>query len=324
MVPLCCRLGVAPGILVASLALAALPASAQPRKPPAPPTSGQPAPTLVALAPPAADDARAAIAIGPNGEVYAPDGRGAWTRTQRISTSKRLASASRAGAAIVAAGEGVVYRLAENGWSAIRLHQKDRALMSVGPRAIAAVGRQLFVLDQATAGEPTKLAAAPSNVLAIGAGDTVVVQTDKGLFRVQGTRLVAIKQAPKAARLVGDRWALVDGGVIDLTTGKKQGLPAAKTILAASMMTDQRLAIVVQQSGKRELVIVARDKVTRAAIELATSAAPVGVVVDKAGRAVIALADGALLVRDGNAWTQARVTDALPSAKPGAPPARSP
>jgi hypothetical protein len=48
-------------------------------------------------------------------------------------------------------------------------------------------------------------------------------------------------------------------------------------------------------------------------------------VVDKAGRAVIALDDGTLLVREGTqAWTATRVTEDLPGPKPGSPPAVSP
>ena len=37
-------------------------------------------PTLVAIAP--ARDARQAIAIGPAGQIYEPDGKGAWIRTK--------------------------------------------------------------------------------------------------------------------------------------------------------------------------------------------------------------------------------------------------
>jgi hypothetical protein len=256
--------------------------------------------------------------------VYMPDGKGTWTRAQRISTSKRIAHVGRAGSQVIAFGEGVVYRLAANGWSAIRIHQKERAIMSVGPRAVAAVGRQLFALDAIADGEPKKLVVAPSNVLAIGTGSSprVVVQTDKGLFRMQGNRLVPIKPAPaKLDRLVGDRWALVDGGAVDLETGRKTGWPPSTTILAAAMMLDQRLVLVARENGKLALVVVAKDKVERAPVDLA--ATPVGVVVDKAGRAVVALADGTLRLRDAGTWTTVRVTDALAPAKPGSPPAQS-
>lgn len=290
------------------------------------PGDASPPAQLAALAP-IDDDARTAVAIGTNGEVYAPDGKGAWTRTQRISTSKRIAHVARAGANVVAFGEGVVFRLAPNGWSAIRLHQKDRAIMSNGPRAIAAVGRQLFVLDETADGEPKKLVVAPSNVIALGAGPAprLVVQTDNGLFRLQNNRLVAIKPAPaKIERLVGDRWALVAGGAIDLDSGRKTGWPPNTTILVAAMMADRRLVLVAQQGPRRELVVLG-TKLERTPIDIASSAAPpVGAAVDTAGRAIVALADGALLVRANGAWTTVRVGDLLAGAKPGPAPARSP
>ncbi|MEJ7604544.1 MAG: hypothetical protein WKG01_42210, partial [Kofleriaceae bacterium] len=51
---------------------------------------------------------------------------------------------------------------------------------------------------------------------------------------------------------------------------------------------------------------------------------PVGLAVDKRGRAVIALRDGRLAVRDAGGWTASTVSEALPAAHPGAPPANSP
>ena len=301
------------------------------------------APTLVALAPPATgDDARKAVAIGPGGEVYEPDGRGAWVRKQRISTGDQISLAGRAGGAVVAFGEGVIYRLAPNGWSAIRLHQKERAVMSSGVRAVAAVGRQLFVLDRSAGGEPMKLAVAPSTVLAIGAGsgqganaNGVLIQTDRGLFRVDGARVVAVKNPPRRVdRIVSDRWVLADDGAIDLKTGRKTGWPPGVVVVVAAATADDRLALVAKQRGKLELVMVKQDKLEREAVEVtaagsaggsAIASTPVGVAVDKSGRAVIALDDGTLLVRgEKPAWTATHVTEDLPGPKPGSPPAVSP
>ncbi|MDQ3341952.1 MAG: hypothetical protein M4D80_42945 [Myxococcota bacterium] len=296
------------------------------------------APRVVALA--TADDARKAIAIGPAGEVFEPDGKGAWVRKLRISTGNQIAHVGRASGAVIAFGEGVVYRLAPNGWSAIRLHQKQRAVMSAGARAVAAVGRQLFALDRSAGGEPLKLAVAPSNVLAIGANaaNGLIVQTDRGLFRVEGAKVVAVKNAPRRVKqLVSDRWVLVDDGAIDLKTGRKTGWPPGVSIATAAVTADDRLVLVASQRGKLELVTLKQDKLERvpialepaaggvAAPSLSPDARPVGVVVDKAGRAVIALDDGTLLVREGTqAWTATRVTEDLPGPKPGSPPAVSP
>ena len=298
-------------------------------------------PRLAVLAQPAVDDARKAVALGPAGEVYEPDGNGAWVQKQRISTSDQISQVGRAAGAIIAFGEGIVYRLAPNGWSAIRLHQKERAVMSAGVRAVAAVGRQLFALDQSAGGEPLKLAIAPSNVLAIGTGAAVagtgpitggvVIQTDRGLFKLQGARPVAITNAPQRVnRLLSDRWVLVDDGAIDLKTGRKSGWPPGVVVGAAAAMADERLVIVAKQQGKLELVTISKDKLDRAPIEadgsLPSTAIPVGVVVDRSGRAVIAFDDGTLLVRgsDKGTWAVVRVSVDLGGPKPGSPPAVSP
>jgi hypothetical protein len=280
--------------------------------------------TLALLAPPAGNDARQAVAIGPSGEVYAPDGAGAWVRSQRFSTASTLAIAGRAGADIVAAGGGAVYKLAPNGWSAIRLHQKDKATMGGGRRAVAAVKRQLYALDRTRAGEPQKLAVAPANVLAIGAGKTIVIATARGLARVDGAKVTPIARAPRQVlQLIDDRWAIVARGAYDLRATKTIPWPAGTRLGAAAAGPDDSLVAVGTLAGKLELFTMSRGKLDREAIPLTPGGTAVGVAVDRAGRAVVALADGRLLVRDRGSWTTATVKDALPAARPGPPAARS-
>ena len=173
------------------------------------------------------NDARKAIAIGPTGQVYEPT-NGAWVRTAPIGIADKVSVVGRASGVVVLA-DGAVYRLADNGWSAIRLHQKQKALMSAGGRSVAIVGRQLFALNESVNGEPKKLGAAPSGVTAIGAGPTsIVVATDRGLQRLgAGAGWKPIAKAPKRVdRLLDDRYALIDRGVADLVTGAVTPWPA--------------------------------------------------------------------------------------------------
>jgi hypothetical protein len=287
-------------------------------------TSGTTSIRVAAVAP--ADDARKAVVIGVGGEVYEPDGKGAWVRRLQISTADALVAAGRAGGpsggAVVALGEGVVYRLAANGWSAIRLVQRGKAILGTGVRSLAAVGRQLFALDTLTGGEPTKLALAPAKILAIGAGArTIIVATETGVFKLHGAKLVALKAAPKRMRIVSDRWAIVDRGAFDLTTTKLTGWPKGLTIGVAAATPDDALVAVGASHAGLELVTLRRGKLERDPLGIIGTA--VGVVVDRAGRAMVALSDGRIALRSEAGWTTTQVNDEPPAAHPGPAPATS-
>ena len=290
----------------------------------------QPAP-LALLAPPPGDDARKAIALGPHGEVYAPDGSGAWVRTHRFTTVDKLTVVGRAGGVVVAAGDGAVYKLAPNGWSAIRLHQKDKAIMAGGPRAVAVVKRQLYALDRTKAGEPEKLALAPANVTAIGGGKSIVIAMASGLARVERGKVAKIAGAPRqVVRLIDDRWAIVATGAHDLKVNKTIPWPAGAKVTAIAAGPDGSVIAVAAIAGKLALLTIGSkpgSKLDRQAIDLTTGAATgtaVGIAIDRAGRAVVALADGRILVRERGAWSETTVKEELPAARSGPAPARSP
>jgi hypothetical protein len=307
--------------LLAAIAMlaTALPARAD-RTPPGPPD-----PMLAALAPPPGDDARKAVALGPAGQVFEPDGAGAWVRDQVVTTADRISVVGRAGGQVVALGDGVVFRLAPNGWTAIRIIQKGKAVMSSGPRAVAAVGRQLYAIDRAASGGPVKLALAPSPVLAIGAGKAVVIALDRGLFRVDGAKLTAIKRVPRQVeRLVSDRWALVERGAVDLKTGKSTPWPDGIKIVAAATGPDDSLVAVGSTRGALELLTFTATKLVRDPLPAGITGSAVGVALDRSGRAVVALRDGRICLREQGAWSVVTVREALPARQPGAPPATSP
>lgn len=328
----------------------AIPSSAQPREPAAP--------MLTDLAMPTGDDAREAIAIGPSGEVYEPDGKGAWVRERAVTTADTVAVVGRANGVVALAG-GAVYRLANNGWSALRLVQKGKAVMSGGARSIAAVGRQLFALDKVAGGEVAKLAMAPSAVQLIGAGATALtIQTERGLFRAErpGAPWKPIARAPRRVdRLIDDRWALTDRGAVDLKTGTTTPWPPGFRLGAVTPGPKGTLMLVGTQRGAIEVVVIAGMKVTRETIEVPAPSAtaaksataaqsatkssdpsdagldargplahPVGVVTDTSGRVVVAFRDGRLAIRERGAWSLTAVVESLPAPKPGAPPATSP
>lgn len=285
-------------------------------------TSGTTSYRIAAFAP--ADDARKAVVIGAGGEVYEPDGKGAWVHRLQSSTADALVAAGRtSGGTIVALGGGVVYRLAANGWSAIRLVQHGKAILGTGVRSLAAVGRQLFALDSLTGGEPTKLAVAPGNILGIGAGaKAIVLVTEAGVFKLEGAKLVALKTAPRRMRLVSDRWAIVDRGAIDLSSAALTSWPSGLTIGVAAATPDDALVAIGTSRAGLELVTLRRGKLARDPLGITGTA--VDVTVDRAGRAVVALSDGRIALRSTTGWTATQVTEEPPAEHPGPAPATSP
>gem|GEM_PF-1734313 len=328
------------------------------------------APVLTDLLVPVGDDARKAIAIGPSGQVYEPDGKGAWVRDRAVTMTDTVAVVGRANGVVALAG-GAVYRLADNGWSALRLVQKGKAVMSGGARSVAAVGRQLFALDKLAGGEVAKLALAPSAVLQIGAGTkALTIVTDRGLLRAEsaGAPWKPVARAPRRVeRLIDDRWALTDRGPIDLKTGTVTPWPAGFRLGAVTPGPKGTLVLVGSQRGAIEVVVIDGVKVNRETIEVPADpdtakkpdahttanpgttskpgtatemkatletkepakpsgplANPVGVVTDTTGRLVVAFRDGRLAIRTRGAWSVTSIADALPTARPGAPPALSP
>jgi hypothetical protein len=281
---------------------------------------------LAAIAP--ADDVRKAIVIGAGGEIYEPDGKGAWIHRRAIATADRLTSAGRTGGpggSVVALGDGVVYRLASNGWSAIRLAQRGKAILGSGARSLAAVGRQLFALDSLTRGEPTRLAVAPANIVAIGSGArATVIATDAGAWRLEGKILVPLKSVPPRLRLISDRWAIVDRGAVELTAARTLpaiAWPTGIAIGVAGVAPDGALVAIGSSRAGLELLTLRAGKLARDPLGIAGTA--VGVVVDRAGRAAVALSDGRVALRSKAGWTTTEVRDEAPAEHPGAPPATS-
>jgi len=275
-------------------------------------------PLLATLAP--AGDARRAIAIGPAGQVYQPDGKGAWVRTQAGGLAAEVvASASGGGSVIAGAKNAPPFRLRGGAWNALDLGLKAKAILGGGSRAVAAVGKSVFALDGA---RPRKLADAPAPVLALGSSKTgVVIATDRGLLRLEGTAFKPVKKGPKRVlALIDDRWALVDHGALDLKTMKPYAWPAGLRAGDAIAVGDALVA--VASHGKAlELVTIKAGTLAHEKVPASDASAVVGVVADAAGRVVIALRDGTLAVRDGTTWTTTTVREELAPAKPGPAPA---
>ncbi|MEP6859476.1 MAG: hypothetical protein ABJE66_02585 [Deltaproteobacteria bacterium] len=295
---------------------------------------------IAALAPgPKSSDAREALALGPHGEAYQPDGKGAWVRRHAGGLAGEVVRATRAGDLVIAGTDGgppFGYRSAVGAWNLIVLGLHAKAIVGRGPRATAAFGKLVFGLDT---GKPVKLADAPGVVTGLAASaKAVVIETDKGLARLEarGAKWKPIANAPAhVLALLDDRWALVDHGLLDLRTQKVTVWPAGFAVASAIAVTNDLVVAAGLHGAAAELVTLKGATFAREAIVPGGAATPgtrfgagtaaiVSVVADKSGRVVVAARDGQLAVRDkAGAWTLGAVTTELAAARPGSPPAES-
>jgi hypothetical protein len=278
-------------------------------------------PRLAALAP--ADDARRAIALGPEGQVYEPDGSGAWVRTHGGGIAREIIAASVVGGTVVVGASGSPpFKLDGRSWTALHFGRKVKAILGAGSRTLAAVGRSVFTLDKL---EPTKLADAPGAIRALAAsGGSVVIATDGGLMKLAGSVFRPVPRCPKSVRaLVSERWALVDRGVFDLKTLRTIALPADIQIVQATTVGND-LVGVSRLEAVVELVTIKGGKLAREPVPIRDPAPIVGVVADKQARVAIAMSDGRIALRDGGTWTINEVREQLPAPKPGPAPAKCP
>ena len=297
----------------------------------------QPARTMIAaLAPgPKSSDAREALALGPHGEAYEPDGKGAWVRRHAGGLAGDIVRATRAGELVIAGTDGgppFGYRSSVGAWNMIVLGLHAKAIVGRGPRATAAFGKLVFGLDS---GKAVKLADAPSVVSGLAASDkAIVIETDKGLAKLEtkSAKWKPIANAPAhVLALLDDRWALVDRGLLDLRGMKTTAWPAGFSVVSAIAVTNDLVVAAGLHGGAAELVTLKGATFAREPIGAATArfgvggAAIVSVVADKSGRVVVAARDGQLAVRDkAGTWVIAAVRSELPADRPGSPPAESP
>ncbi len=277
---------------------------------------------VVAIAVPG-DDVRAAILVGPSGQVYEPDGKGAWTRSHGGGVAADVTGATTVDGDLVVTGRAApMYRRDGTTWFAMPIGESGKTALSRGPAAAVAIGKKVFVLKK---GKWSRVGSIPGRVTAVWASGPKAVwaQTDSTLYRLKGSDFVTAGDAMTA--LGGaEPWGIAaDGTLRDLDAGKSipGDLDGATVTAVAIAGADADLRAIVQTAGGLVLARVVKGALQKVD-DLPGTGRVVGMAVGD-GRVLVVMADGTVALRDQDAWTTSQVKDALPAAGKGPGPAHT-
>ena len=278
-----------------------------------------------------ADDPLASVLIGPSGQVWEPDGHGAWVRRREGGVAADVGGAVLTSTVVVTGKASPPYRLEAHGWQAVRLGERGKTIAGRGPRAAIAIGRNLFVWK---AGAWARVGVVPAAVVAVWAASdskVYVAGTDR-IWRLAGKRFVdhaptlaitgfAIGAAPLAVT--------ADGQLVDVATRKTTAIVVDGAPLAAAQVataTDGTPWVAGTRSGT--FAVARRLRAGWQAVVVPTVAADdraLGLAIGADGAVVMPMASGAVWVwRDGSGWTAAALTDGRAAGPAGPAPARMP
>jgi hypothetical protein len=281
------------------------------------------------------DDVRAAVLVGPAGEVYEPDAPGTWKRRVGGGVAGDVTGAAAGGGDLFAIGASTpLYRRRAGSWQAMRLGQRGAVVLGTGPVPAVAIGRHVFL--QSRAGW-TRVGQAPLPVTALWAGGDrdVVLAAGGVLWRLRGASWMRLPrpQAPigvagataSGAGIAGSGpWALTARVAVDLARGRAVTAQSPGSIIAATTSPQGIWLLIASPTA---LAIERHALPPAAPLTLAPPVAGDATIAaflaDRAGRLLIATRGGDVHVWADGAWTAGAVSDELPAPRKGAAPARS-
>ncbi|MBK7071034.1 MAG: hypothetical protein IPH44_01925 [Myxococcales bacterium] len=279
----------------------------------------------VALAP----DPLASTLVGPSGQVWQPDGHGAWTRDAGGGVAADVGGAVVAAQLVVVGKATPAYRLDPDGWQALRLGERGKTVMGGGPHPAFAIGRNVFVWK---AKAWVRVGAAPAGIVALWAGSDskVYVAGADRLWRLAGKRLVdhATASVTRFASGAAPLAIAADGALFDVAA--KAAAPVVLggerlTPLAATTAPDGAAWVFARRAAGPILARRVRGAWQEvAAPAVADDDRPLALAVHADGTVFLPLASGAVWLQRGGAWSQATLTAPAPPPRPGPGPARMP
>ena len=279
---------------------------------------------VVAIAADPADVTKSLL-VGPSGQVYEGDGAG-WVRRRGGGVAADVSGAALAGGELVVAGRMTpMYRRTGEAWFALRLGEDGMTRFGTGPTPAVVIRRQVFVHSKARTW--TRVATIPGKAASAvwASGKTVWLVDNGGVHRLKGKSFVRAGDAVDGLA-GGTPWGVTATGLRHLGSGRTVAAEldgAAVTILAAGGAPGAAdLTLVVEAAGKPVLATASKTGLTR--VDDVPVAGPIAALaVDKEGRVLVVLRDGAVAVRAGGSWQTFTVSDQLPAGRDGPGPSLS-
>ena len=312
---------------VASLALALLGLAGQPAS----------ADDLAAIVDDATD-VRKSTLIGPSGQVYEPDGAGAWVKRVPGGVAADVTAAMRLAGRIVVTGRAApMYAFDGKLWRVTPIGQRGRVVVATGPTPCLAIGSQIFQHDKqgwvrvATAPAPiTALwAASRTNIrIATATVGTATTASTSAVWTQRGGKFQQLTPATIATAFVGTTTplAVTAAGLVEIDKAKAPLLGSITDIVGSAVNPKGNDVWIVTASpgAALGLVLLRGGKLAPAiATPISAGSALADVTVDSAGRVLLATRDGAVQLWDGKAWSAGTIRSELPAPGRGPGPART-
>lgn len=273
-------------------------------------------------------DVRKATLIGPSGQVYEPDGTGAWIHRVPGGMAADVTAAMRLAGNIVVTGRAApMYAFDGKLWKAAPIGQRGRVLVAAGPVPCIAIGAQIFVFEKKGW---VRVATAPAPIVALWAGSktNLRIATATEVWTLRGGAFQKLAPATVATAFVGVNapLAVTASGLVEIDKAKAPVLAALTDLVgsAGAPKGGDTWLVTAPAGAPLALTRLHAGKLAPAIpTPLAAGAALADVSVDSAGRVLLVTRAGEVHLWDGKAWSVGTLRTELPAPGRGPGPART-